>query len=67
MKKIVLTGGSGFIGSNLTRILLKKKYKILVIDKLTYASNANIEKLKHKNFKFIKLDISKKKKLPLCV
>lgn len=63
MKKIVLTGGSGFIGSNLTRILLKKKYKILVIDKLTYASNANIEKLKHKNFKFIKLDISKKKKL----
>ena len=60
MKKIVLTGGSGFIGSNLTRILLKK-YRILVIDKLTYASNTNIEKLKHKNFKFIKLDISKKK------
>jgi len=39
MTKIVVTGGLGFIGCNLIRLLLKKKYKVLNIDKITYASN----------------------------
>ena len=39
MKKIIVTGGSGFIGTNLITNLLKKKNKILNIDKVSYCSN----------------------------
>ena len=39
MKKIIVTGGSGFIGSNLVNYLIKKKYFVVNIDKLTYSSN----------------------------
>ena len=39
MKKIIVTGGSGFIGSNLVNYLIKKKYFVINIDKLTYSSN----------------------------
>ena len=39
MKKIIVTGGSGFIGSNLVNYLIKKKYYVINIDKLTYSSN----------------------------
>ena len=45
MKKIIITGGLGFIGINLIEYLLnKKKVQILCIDKITYASNKNIFK-----------------------
>ena len=58
MKKAVVTGGYGFIGSNLVRLLLKKKYKVLNIDKLSYSSNRyNLSGIKDKRYKFIKLDI----------
>ena len=39
MKKFVVTGGSGFIGSNLVKFLLKKKFFVINIDKLSYAAN----------------------------
>ena len=39
MNKVVVTGGLGFIGSNLIKQLLKKKYYVINIDKVTYASN----------------------------
>ena len=39
MKKIIVTGGLGFIGSNLIEILLKKNYNVLNLDKVTYSSN----------------------------
>ena len=39
MKKIIVTGGLGFIGSNLIDLLLKKKFKVINIDKGTYSSN----------------------------
>ncbi len=60
MKKIIVTGGSGFIGNNLINFLLKKKYFVVNIDKLTYASN-NLKR--KKNYKFYKLDIGNKDKL----
>ena len=38
MKKVVVTGGAGFIGSNLVKYLLKKKYFVINIDKLRYSA-----------------------------
>jgi len=63
MKKIIVTGGLGFIGSNLIDLLLKKNYKVLNIDKVTYSSNFyNTKEFKNsKNYKFIKCDIKDKK------
>ena len=65
MKKVVVTGGLGFIGSNLIKILLKKKYFVINIDKVTYSSNFyNVKNfLKRKNYKFFRLDINNKKKI----
>ena len=62
MKKIIVTGGSGFIGSNLVNFLIKKKYFVINIDKLTYSSNKLETNYRNKkNYKFIKLDINNKK------
>ena len=63
MKKIIVTGGLGFIGSNLIDLLLKKKYFVINIDKVTYSSNFynTQEFTKNKNYKFIKCDINNKK------
>ena len=61
MKKIIVTGGSGFIGSNLVNYLVKKKYFVINIDKLTYSSNKYPNyNLSKKNYKFFKIDINKK-------
>ena len=57
MKNIIVTGGAGFIGTNLIIELLKdKNNKILNIDKFSYCSNSYLIN-KKKNFKNIKTDI----------
>ena len=65
MKKVIVTGGLGFIGSNLIKILLKKKYFVVNLDKVTYSSNFyNIKDFsKNKNYKFFKVDINNEKKV----
>jgi len=62
MKKVVITGGSGFIGTNLVNFLLSKNFHVINIDKLGYSSNRYI-KIKNKNYKFYKVDINNKKKI----
>ena len=64
MKKVIVTGGSGFIGSNLVNYLIKKKFFVINVDKLTYSANKYDDKIRKKsNYKLIKLDINNKKKL----
>ena len=60
MKKIIVTGGLGFIGSNLIELLINKKYFVINIDKITYSSNFYNTKefIKSKNYKFIKCDLN---------
>jgi len=66
MKKILITGGLGFIGLNLVQDLLRnKKIKLINIDKLSPYSNKIT--IKKKNYKFIKLDITNKNKLYNCI
>ena len=59
MKKVIVTGGLGFIGSNLINIL-KEKYFVINIDKVTYASNFNNISPGIKNYQFYKQDINNK-------
>ena len=65
MKKIIVTGGLGFIGSNLVKLLIKKNYFVINIDKASYASNFYNTKdfFNKKNYKFIRLDINKRPRL----
>lgn len=64
MKKIVVTGGLGFIGSNLVYQLYKKNYYVIIIDKLTYSGNLNnIREIPQSKFKFYKTDIANTKKI----
>ena len=60
-RTILITGGAGFIGSHVVRLLVNKypHYRIINVDKLTYAGNlANLKDIEDKpNYKFVRLDI----------
>ena len=60
-KKILITGGAGFIGSHVVRLFVNKypDYQIYNLDKLTYAGNlANLSDIEKKpNYHFVKGDI----------
>lgn len=59
MKRILITGGAGYIGSMLTTELVKLGYKVTVIDLLKYESNSLSHLFFFKNFNFINGDIRK--------
>ena len=65
IKKIIVTGGLGFIGSNLIDLLIKNKFKVINLDKVSYSSNFyNVKNYKNSKFyKFYKVDINNKKKI----
>lgn len=68
MKLVVITGCLGLIGSHVTRKCLEKGWRVMGIDKMTYAANdwALEEFSQNKNFSFIKEDICNLKTLPDC-
>ena len=62
-KNIIVTGGLGFIGSNLIDLLISKKYSVINLDKVSYSSNFyNLKEYKnHTKYRFIKCDLNSKK------
>jgi dTDP-glucose 4,6-dehydratase len=75
-KNIIVTGGLGFIGSNLINLLINKKYSVINLDKVSYSSNFyNLKEYKnHTKYRFIKCDLNSKKILsilmkykPICI
>ena len=60
-RSIIITGGAGFIGSHVVRLMVNKypEYRIINVDKLTYAGNlANLADIENKsNYTFVKADI----------
>src|SRR3546814_9640166 len=67
MKKILITGGAGFIGSHVVRRFVMKytDYQIINLDTLTYAGNLeNLTDIEHlPNYTFVKADIADNKKV----
>ena len=57
--KSVITGGAGFIGSNLTDHLVKIGHKVIVLDNFISGKKSNLSHHKKKDVKIIKIDVSK--------
>ena len=66
IKKIIVTGGRGFIGSHFVEKALDRGMIVYDIDKMTYASNKVLPWDDHKNYTLIKKDISDINYLPPC-
>ena len=63
MVKSLVTGGAGFIGSNLVDQLVKKKHKVVVLDNFSTGRRSNLSHHTKKNVKVVKVDISNNKRL----
>lgn len=57
MKKVLVTGGAGYIGSVLVKLLLENGYFVRVLDNLSFGGEAIVELLNDNNFDFVKGDI----------
>jgi len=67
MKKVLVTGGAGYIGSVLVKLLLDKGYYVRVLDNLSFGGEAIVELLNNDNFDFIKGDIRNEDNLKLAM
>ena len=56
MKRVLVTGGAGYIGSVLVRLLLSNNYKVRVLDNLRFGGESIVELLNNPDFEFIKGD-----------
>jgi len=62
--RILITGGCGFVGANISLFLSKKKYKVIALDNLSRkGSNYNLELLKKNKIKNYKIDITNYNKI----
>lgn len=61
--RILVTGGAGYIGSILTRQLLRKRYAVTVFDNLQFGGESVIDLLSEKNFQLVNGDIRNKKEV----
>jgi nucleoside-diphosphate-sugar epimerase len=61
MKKILITGGAGYIGSKLVTKLLDMNFKVTVIDVLKFSSKSLNHLFNNKNFELINADVRNKK------
>ena len=61
-KKVIVTGGAGFIGSHLVELLVKKNYSVIVIDNLATGRLANLKKVNNR-VKFINANVSEYNKI----
>lgn len=57
MKNILVSGGAGYIGSVLVRLLLKKNYKIRVLDNFMFGGESLLEVLDHPGFEYQRGDV----------
>ena len=62
-KKSIVTGGAGFIGSNLVDRLIKEGHKVIVLDNFISGRKKNLSNHSKKNLKIINIDISNNKNL----
>lgn len=67
MKKVLITGGAGYLGSVLTEFLLLEGYEVTVIDNLFYKQISLIALSHYKKFNFVKGDVNDVKTLKKLV
>ena len=58
MKKVLITGGAGYLGSVLTEVLLNKGYVVTIVDNLIYKQTSVAPFAYHQNFNFILGDVT---------
>jgi nucleoside-diphosphate-sugar epimerase len=58
MKKVLITGGAGYLGSVLTEVLLNKGYQVTVLDNLIYKQTSVAPFAYHSNFDFVLGDVT---------